>query len=102
MDNELYNSGLVGSLKFSKKFRTEYGYGLPDGGGFNENPNGSGGGSGDATPKTGITGLMPSFKTANNGGDAPKFSSKRRTTGISFKNVSNPKPSSKPKVKINL
>ena len=102
MDDELYNSGLVGSLKFSKKFRKEYGYGLPTGGGFNENPNASGGGDGDATPKTGITSLLPSFKTANNGGDTPKFSSKRRTTGISFKNVSTSKPSSKPKVTIKL
>ena len=100
MDDELYNSGLVGSLKFSKKFRKEYGYGLPDGGGYNANPNASGGG--DATPKTGITSLLPSFKTASNGGDAPKFSSKRRTTGISFKNVTNPKPIAKPKVTIKL
>lgn len=104
MDNELYNSGLVGSLKFSKKFRKEFGYGLPDGGGFNKNvaSGGDGDGGGDATPKTGITGLLPSFKTANNGGEAPKFSSKRRTAGISFKNVSTPKPSSKPKVTIKL
>lgn len=103
MDDELYNSGLVGSLKFSKKFRKEYGYGLPDGGGFNENPNSSGGsGSGDATPKTGITSLLPSFKTASSGGDTPKFSSKRRTTGISFKNVNTPSKSSKGKVTIKL
>jgi LPS O-antigen subunit length determinant protein (WzzB/FepE family) len=32
MDDELYNSGLTGSLKFSKKFRSTYGYGLPSGG----------------------------------------------------------------------
>lgn len=103
MDNELYNSGLVGSLKFSKKFRKEFGYSLPDGGGFNANPNKGGDGSGgDATPKTGITGLMPSFKTSSQGGDKPTFSSKRRTTGISFKSVSNPKPISKPKVTIKL
>ena len=102
MDDELYNSGLVGSLKFSKKFRKEYGYGLPDGGGYNANPNSGGDGGGDATPKTGITSLLPSFKTASNGGDAPKFSSKRRTTGISFKNVTNPKPIAKPKVTIKL
>ena len=99
MDNELFNSGLTGSLKFSKKFRNEYGYAVPTGEG---GPNaGSSSGSGDTTPRTGIGSLLPSFKTANQGGNTPSFSSKRRTSGISFKNVNLPSKSSK-KVSIKL
>ncbi|UOF78006.1 hypothetical protein [Caudoviricetes sp.] len=99
MDDELYNSGITGSLKFSKKFRNEYGYGLPDGGGKNENV-ARGGGSGDETPKTGITSLLPSFATTSKGGDKPTFSTKPRTKGISFK-VDTPSKSGK-KISIKL
>ena len=99
MDDELYNSGLTGSLKFSKKFRNQYGYGLPNGGGKNENV-ASGGGSGDDTPKTGITSLLPSFATTSKGGEKPEFSKKPRTKGLSFK-VNTPSKSSK-KVSIKL
>lgn len=98
MDDEMYNAGLISDLKFSKKFRKEYGYGLPSGGGKNENL-ASGGGSGDDTPRTYIANLLPSFKQS--GGERPIFSSKRRTTGISFKNVTTPKAGGK-KVSINL
>lgn len=102
MDDEMYNAGLISSLKFSKKFRSEFGYGLPNGGGVNENLAGKGGsGSGDSTPRTYIANLLPSFSKTSSG-DKPEFSSKRRTTGISFKNVSTPKSSSSKKISINL
>lgn len=102
MDNELYNSGLTGSLKFSKTFRKNFGYGLPDGGGRNVNPGsgGSGGGSNDSVNRH-LADFLPSESSAK-GSPAPQFSSKRRTTGISFKDVSTPKGSSGKKIRINL
>jgi len=101
MDDEMYNAGLISDLKFSKKFRKEYGYGLPSGGGVNKNLASGGSGSGDETPRTYIANLLPSFKSSQ-GGEKPQFSSKRRTAGISFKNVSTPKSGSGKKISINL
>ena len=102
LDDEMYNSGLISELKFSKKFRKDYGYGLPTGGGKNENlARGGSGGGGDSTPRTYISELLPSFKTASQGGDKPQFSSKRRTAGLSFKSVSTPSKGGK-KVSIKL
>lgn len=57
LDNELYNSGISGSLEFSKKFRTSMGYDTPDSKG------GSGGGGGGSGGKNAI-GALPSLKTS--------------------------------------
>ena len=103
MDNELYNSGLTGSLKFSKTFRKNFGYGLPDGGGVNKNIASGGDGSGgsndsvnahllDYLPSQGSTASSP----------APQFSSRKRTQGISFKSVNTPSKGSGKKISINL
>ena len=89
MDDELYNSGLTGSLKFSKKFREEFGFGLPDGGGTNKDPNAS-----SKSKKTYINDLVPNISTS--GPEKPTFSSKPRTKGLSF-NVNLPKKAGNPK-----
>jgi hypothetical protein len=81
MDNELYNSGLTGSLKFSKKFRSQYGYGVPAGSGSGSGSGGSGkSGNGGSTKSINahLTALLPSFK-ADQGGKAPTFSSIARS-----------------------
>jgi hypothetical protein len=98
MDEQLYNSGLTGSLKFSKKFRESYGYNVPDGG---SGPNGGGGGSSKDSVNAHLLDYMPNASSAKQGGDQPTFSSKRRTNGISFKNVNLPSKSAK-KVSIKL
>lgn len=98
MDDELYNSGLTGSLKFSKKFRSEYGYGLPSGGkGGNA---GTMGGSSSST-NAHLSSFIPSFSQGTSAGNVPNVSRKTRTTP-SFKTVSLPKAPSAPKVNIKL
>lgn len=87
LDNELYASGLTGSLKFSKKFRNSYGVATPDGPGGASS--GSGGGksgkdaNGDGVDdyNAHLSALIPSFKTGS--GDKPEFSSRKR--GLAFK-----------------
>jgi hypothetical protein len=102
LDNDLYNSGLTGSLKFSKTFRKSFGYGLPDGGGVNQKLSfsGSGDGSSDSVNQH-LASYLPS-KSSTSSGSAPTFSSKRRSGGISFKNVNAPSKSNSKKVSINL
>jgi len=111
LDEELYNSGLTGSLKFSKKFRNNYGYGTPAGKGGSggsgagrggSGSGGSGGGSGSGESKRAYLSAYVSNGTEGAKKEAPQFSSKRRTTGISFKDVSTPKKSNSKKVTINL
>lgn len=104
LDNELYNSGLTGTLKFSKKFRGEHGYSLPakggDGTGGSSGGGGSRGGRGGrsgGTNKVGLTGLMPSF---SKGDEAPVVSSKART-GMKVGGFT-PKTGSTKKIRINL
>ena len=101
LDQELYDSGLTGSLKFSKKFRNTYGYGTPAGRG-GSGSGGSGGGSGSGESKRAYLSAYVSNGTEGAKKEAPQFSSKRRTTGISFKDVSTPKKSNSKKVTINL
>lgn len=98
LDEELYNSGLTGSLKFTKKFRSTYGYGSPATG-----KGGSGGGSGGSgeTKKAYLSAYVTN-STEGSKKESPQFSSKRRTQGISFKDVSTPKKSNSKKVTINL
>lgn len=111
LDEELYNSGLTGSLKFSKKFRNNYGYGTPAGKGGSggsgagrggSGSGGSGGGSGSGESKRAYLSAYVSNGTEGAKKEAPQFSSKRRTTGISFKDVTTPKKSNSKKVTINL
>ena len=99
LDNELYASGLTGSLKFSKKFRNAYGYASPATGGSGGSGGGSGGSGGS---KRAYLSAYVSNGTEGAKKEAPQFSSKRRTTGISFKDVSTPKKSNSKKVTINL
>ena len=101
MDNELYNSGLTGTLKFSKKFRGEFGYGLPgkyaaSGGGSGGR---SGGGSGGSdTNRAYLSSLVPGIKSDT---PAPKFSSKSRTTK-SIQGVANLPSKSGKRISIRL
>lgn len=53
LDNQLYTAGLESSLKFSKKFRTSYGYGVPTGGAA-----ASGSGGGGSTSKGRYAGIV--------------------------------------------
>lgn len=100
MDNELYNSGLNGTLKFSKSFRNRYGYAIPAG---KDGSGGGGGkGSGDSTPRAYLADLLPSMSAGGKSVKAPEFSAKRRTSGISFKDVNAPKTSNSRKVSIKL
>lgn len=91
LDNDMYNAGLTSKLKFSKKFRREYGY---------SSPGGSGGSGGSGSRRTGINQLLPSFRSSGSQ-SAPQFSSRPR--GIKFKkpDVSTGSTPSK-RVKINL
>lgn len=98
MDNELYNSGLSGSLKFSKKFRRDYGYDVPEK--YAASGSGGGGGDGDSTQRAYLSALMPSFSTGSK--KVPTFSERSRTKGISFKDVNLPTAKSKPKISIKL
>lgn len=97
LDNYLYNSGLTSSLKFSKKFRREYGYGVPSGkGGSGESASS---GTKEKSQKAYLSQLFrPSGSTSS--AKKPDFSTKTRN--ITFKsNVSTPTKSSK-KVSIKL
>jgi hypothetical protein len=77
MDDELWNSGLISSLKFSKTFRSQFGYGLPTGGkGGNGAPGGGSGGSSSST-NAHLSSLIPSFKSSS-GSSKPEFSSRNR------------------------
>lgn len=100
LDDELYNSGLTGSLKFSKKFRNTYGYATP--GKAGGSGSGGKGGSGSGESKRAYLSAYVNNGTEGAKKEAPQFSSKRRTQGISFKNVSTPKKSNSKKVTINL
>lgn len=72
LDNHLYNSGLISKLKFSKKFRGEYGYSLPSGpkggsgSGYASGGGRSGGtgGSSGGTQRGYLSALLPSFSTS--------------------------------------
>ncbi len=100
LDNELYASGLTGSLKFSKKFRNTYGYGSPATG--SGGSGGGSGGSGSGGTKKAYLSAYVTNSTEGSKKESPQFSSKRRTQGISFKDVSTPKKSNSKKVTINL
>ena len=102
LDEELYDSGLTGSLKFSKKFRNTYGYSTPAGKGGSGGSGGGRGGSGSGESKRAYLSAYVNSGTEGAKSEAPKFSSKRRTQGISFKDVSTPKKSNSKKVTINL
>jgi hypothetical protein len=90
MDNELYGSGLTASLKFSKKFRNEYGYSVPA-------DKGDGSGSTMAKRRAGLSALVPSTKMG--GSTLPKTNARARN--ISFKAPATPKPSKSGK-KVNI
>lgn len=60
LDNKLYAAGLESSLKFSKTFRSAYGYGVPSTGG---DSNSSGSSSGAVSQQ--LTGILPSFGSGN-------------------------------------
>lgn len=98
LDDELYNSGLTGSLKFSKKFRATYGYGLPTGGGINENPNNGSGSSTNAH----LDAYLPSASAVKGTSGVPQFSKKVRTTPSLTSGVTPPKAPSAGKVTIKL
>ena len=102
LDEELYNSGLTGSLKFSKKFRNTYGYGTPSKAGGSGGSGGGRGGSGSGESKRAYLSAYVNTSSEGSKKEAPQFSAKRRTTGISFKDVSTPKKSNSKKVTINL
>lgn len=90
MDNELFNSGLASSLKFSKKFRSTYGFGLPSGGnGANKGSSSSSGGSSSNSVNAHLTSFIPSFKQGASAAGKPEFSKKSRNTP-SFKTVDLP------------
>lgn len=74
LDNQLYSSGLAGSLKFSKKFRTANGYGTP------ANPDGTSGGSGSSKSAHLSDYLLPNSVGGSKTSALPKFSPKARTT----------------------
>lgn len=101
LDEELYNSGLTGSLKFSKKFRNTYGYGTPAKAGSGGSGGGRGG-SGSGESKRAYLSAYVNTSSEGSKKEAPQFSAKRRTQGISFKDVSTPKKSNSKKVTINL
>ena len=72
LDNYLYNAGLRSYMKFSKKFRGEYGYSLPSGpkggsgSGYASGGGRSGGtgGSSGGTQRGYLSALLPSFSTS--------------------------------------
>lgn len=90
LDDQLYASGLTGSLKFSKKFRASHGYGVPAGGG----------GGGGSSSSFNLASYLPS-KSTQNGSPRPEVSAKSRTTKLRFNNVSSPKGTTK-KIQIRL
>jgi uncharacterized membrane protein len=91
LDNKLYKAGLVGSLKFSKKFRESAGYAVPTTGG-----DGSGSGSSSSNAHLGDLIVNATKKE-----DVPTFSAKPR--GIAFKSpVSTKGSSNNKKITIKL
>ena len=102
MDNYIVASGLSTKAKFSKKFRRDFGYGLvaSRGGGGSKGGYSSGSG-GSKTKRAYLAALLPSA-SAGSSSAAPKFSAKRRTKGVTFKNVNLPQKSNSKKVTINL
>lgn len=104
MDDQLYSSGLTGSLKFNKKFRNQFGYSIPSGSGSG----GSGGGRGGSSSvskiamKTGIDSLLPGRSSLSQGGVLPTFSTTPRKTKLNTANVSTPKTSNNRKISIKL
>jgi len=95
LDNQLYQAGLTSSLKFSKKFRTAYGYGTPTGGPASSGGSGSGGGTAkgryagiaDAqapgTVNQGLTSLVSSLTSNATTKALPKFSAAARANPVS-------------------
>jgi hypothetical protein len=79
LDNELYTSGLTGSLKFSKKFRNSMGIATPDGKG---GASGGSGGSGSESDYHGGTLSIGSLSNNPASAKLPEISSKAR--GIKF------------------
>ena len=75
LDNELYSSGLSGSLKFSKKFRNTYGFGIPAG------PDDDGSGGSGKSKSAHLNDFIPDSKLGNTGTKGlPQISAKARTT----------------------
>ena len=75
LDNELYSSGLSGSLKFSKKFRNTYGFGIPSG------PDDGGSGGSGKSKSAHLDAFIPNSKMGNTGTSGlPRVSAKARTT----------------------
>ena len=97
LDNELYSSGLSGSLKFSKKFRNTYGFGIPSG------PDDGGSGGSGKSKSAHLDAFIPNSKMGNTGTSGlPRVSAKARTTAkIGAKSL--PKASNNvKKISINL
>ena len=92
MDNELYASGLTGSLKFTKKFRASMGYATP------ASKDGTGGGD---TKKAYLSNLLPSFSTGGSSSAKPEFSSRSRKPTLKS-NASTKGASNSKKISINL
>lgn len=104
LDNELYSSGLTGELKFSKKFRSEFGFGTPanrTARGGSGSGGGRGGSGSGGSQRAYLSDLLVSTGGKKGTAPVPTFSAKPRTTKIGFKDVNTPKKSGK-KVTINL
>ncbi|MCB1711284.1 MAG: hypothetical protein KDH96_02025 [Candidatus Riesia sp.] len=96
LDNDLYNSGLSGTLKFSKKFRKDYGFAMPSK--YTSTGGSSGSGS---SKKTYISQTLPSSSLGKTSA-VPTFSSKARNVGFKVPtNVRTSGPSGK-KISIKL
>jgi len=84
MDNELYNSGITGSLKFSKKFRGEFGYTLPKkyasggGSGGGDGRRGGGGRGGSSSSGNAHLGELLASESTGKTSPVPTFSSRNR------------------------
>lgn len=87
LDNELYSSGITDSLKFSKKFRNSYGFGIPGRGGSGGGSGGSGSRSGSSKSTNAHLGEL--LATTKKSSAAPSVSAKSR--GIKLKSASIPK-----------
>jgi hypothetical protein len=85
LDTELYQSGLSNGLKFSKKFRNTYGYGVPGRAGST----GGGSGGGGRSTNAHLAELLPSMSAGGSTSQAPNFSSRSR--GIKLKSSNIPK-----------
>lgn len=88
LDNQLYNSGLESSLKFSKKFRNTYGFTTPTNG-----PASSGRGGGGSSTNAHLSNFLP--PSSGNGPTAsglPRFSAKDRNVSMSKGPATGPLP----------